>query len=342
MSTMDKHMKIQNQTTQKHNPCGVFSFLLILFSCLIAITASADEGKNIRLALQWYPQTQFAGYYMAKEKGFYAANGLNVEVLHGDADSDSVDLVTSGQAEFATAFLSTAMERWSKGAPLVNIAQIVQRSALMLVARKDSGIKTISDLEGARIGTWGDTFQLQPESLFLRENLRVSFVRQSPSFELFMRGGLDATLAMWYNEYHRLIAYGLNPDEMTTFFFSDLNLNQPEDGIYCLESTLNDSPETAAALVRASIQGWEYAFAHPEETVDVILEIMKGQKVRANRAQQTWMLARMRDIILVGKQSRPMTVLSPVDFDSTKIELLRTGVITTNIPYNDFYKGAVQ
>ncbi|MBM9518889.1 ABC transporter substrate-binding protein [Desulforhopalus vacuolatus] len=306
--------------------------------CFFVSPAAAAEGKTVRLALQWYPQTQFAGYYMAKKKGFYAANGLNVEILHGDADSNSLDRVISGEAEFGTAFLSTAMQRWSQGAPLVNIAQIVQRSALMLVVRKASGIKTINDLDGARIGTWGDTFQLQPEALFLREKLHVTFVRQSPSFELFMRGGLDATLAMWYNEYHRLIAYGLNPDEMTTFFFSDLNLNQPEDGIYCLDSTLKNAPESAAALVKASVQGWEYAFAHPDETVDSILDIMKKQKVQANRAQQTWMLARMRDIILVGKQSRLTPVLNPVDFDSTQRELLRSGVITTDIPYNDFYK----
>jgi NitT/TauT family transport system substrate-binding protein len=311
---------------------------MLLLTCLFAAPAVADEGKTVRLALQWFPQTQFAGYYMAKKKGFYAAKGLDVEILHGDADSNSLDRVISGKAEFGTAFLSTAMERWTKEAPLVNIAQIVQRSALMLVARKSSGIKTIKDLDGARIGTWGNTFRLQPEALFLREKLNVTFVRQSPSFELFMRGRLDATLAMWYNEYHRLIAYGLNPDEMTTFFFSDLNLNQPEDGIYCLDSTLKNEPESAAALVEASVQGWEYAFAHPEETVDTLLEIMKQTKVQANRAQQTWMLARMRDIIMVGKQPRLTTVLNPVDFDSTKRELLRSGVITTDISYNDFYK----
>ena len=338
---MDKHMNT-NQSIQQNSPHKELSFLLILLFIFFTCTANATEGKPVRLALQWYPQTQFAGYYMAKEKGFYKENGLNVEILHGDADSDSIDRVISGRAEFATAFLSTAMEHRSKGAPLVNIAQIVQRSALMLVARKDSGIKTISDLDGARIGTWGETFQQQPKSLFLRENMQVSFVRQSPSFELFMRGGLDATLAMWYNEYHRLIAYGLNPEEMTTFFFSDLNLNQPEDGIYCLESTLTKSPETAAALVRASVQGWEYAFAHPEETVDTLLEIMKGEKVRANRAHQTWMLERMHDIIYGGKQAQLSTILDQVDFESTKIELLRTGVITTNIPYNDFHKELVQ
>lgn len=317
---------------------GLLPLLLAFWAILLATPAMADAEKSVRLALQWYPQAQFAGYYMAREKGFYADNGLDVEILHGGADSDSLERVASGQAEFGTAFLSSAMKHRTTGAPLVNIGQIVQRSALILVARKNSGITTIKDLDGARIGTWGSKFDLQLEALSLRENLQVTLVRQSPSLELFMRGGLDATLAMYYNEYHRLLAYGLNREEMTTFFFSDLELNQPEDGIYCLESTLNSSPETAAALVRASVQGWEYAFANPEETVNTLLSIMKKVNVRANRAHQTWMLACMRDIILSGNGARLKTRLNPVDFDSTRRELLRTGVITTTISYNDFYK----
>ncbi len=331
-------MTRQHPSRQKHGRKGALPLLLTLLACLFTGSAAADAGKTVRLALQWFPQTQFAGYYMAKEKGIYAEYGLDVEILHGDADSDSLERVVSGEAEFGTAFLSTAIEDRSKGAPLVNIGQIVQRSALMLVARKNSGIKTVKDLDGARIGTWGNKFQLQPEALFRRENLHVTFVRQSPSFELFMRGGLDATLAMWYNEYHRLIAYGLNPDEMTTFTFSDLDLNQPEDGIYCLESTLENSPETAAALVRASAKGWEYAFAHPKETVDTLLGIMKDNKVQANRAHQRWMLARMRDIILVEKRSRLDTRLSPEDFERVMKALLHTDVIATDVSYNDFYK----
>lgn len=330
-------MTRQHPSRQKHSRNGALSVLLALLTCLLAVSAAADEGKTVRLALQWFPQTQFAGYYMAKEKGIYAEYGLDVEILHGDADSDSLERVVSGKAEFGTTFLSTAIEHRSKGAPLVNIGQIVQRSALMLVARKESGIKTVKDLDGARIGTWGNNFQLQPEALFRRENLHVTFVRQSPSFELFMRGGLDATLAMWYNEYHRLMAYGLNPDEMITFFFSDLDLNQPEDGIYCLASTLKNSPETAAALVRASVKGWEYAFAHPEETVDILLGIMKDNKVRANRAHQTWMLARMQDIILTERRSRLDTRLSPEDFESVKKALLQSGAIATDISYSNFY-----
>jgi NitT/TauT family transport system substrate-binding protein len=332
------HIMNRQNPLRTHKVCSGTFALLALLVCLFALPEAAEAGKTVRLALQWYPQTQFAGYYMAKEKGIYAEHGLDVEILHGDADSDSLQRVASGQADFGTAFLSAALKQRSRDIPLVNIAQIVQRSALMLVVRKDTGIKTIKDLNGARIGTWGNKFQLQPEALFRREHLRVRFVRQSPSLELFMRGGLDATLAMWYNEYHRLVAYGLNPDEMTPFFFSDLDLNQPEDGIYCLAATLESSPQTAAAMVQASVKGWEYAFAHPEETVDTLLDIMKQQKVRANRTHQRWMLARMQDIIAVEGRSRINTRLSPDDFANTWKALLQTEVITTDISYNDFYR----
>lgn len=314
----------------------------ILFLALFTLPTQTHAATSISLALQWYPQAQFAGYYMALEKGFYADHGLDVSLLPGNADTNSLDRLISGEADFCTAFLSAAMEYRSNGIALVNVGQIVHRSALMLVARKDANIKTVKDLDGKRIGTWGNKFQLQPQALFNRENLDVTLVRQSPSFELFMRGGLDAAMAMWYNEYHRLISYGLNPDEMTTFFFSDLDLNQPEDGIYCLESTLATSPQTVTALVQASIEGWSYAFSHPEETVDIILSIMKKANIRANRAHQMWMLNRMQNIIMGEDQLHLDTQLDPDDFQRTKEALLSTGVIENDISYDAFHQGVAQ
>lgn len=316
--------------------------MLMVMACLVATPGFAGDMKRVRLALQWYPQAQFAGYYMALEKGFYENQGLDVELIPGGVGFNSLDLVRYGDAEFATSFLSTAIKMRSQGVKLVNIGQFVQRSALMLIARKDSGIKTIKDLDGARIGTWGDEFQLQPKALFEREGMDVTMVRQSPSFELFMRGGLDAVLAMWYNEYHRLISYGLNPDEMTTFFFSDLELNQPEDGIYCLQSTLDKSPETAAALISASVQGWRYAFDHPEETIDTMLAVMKQKNIRANRAHQSWMLARMKDVIMPKGTTTIDTRLGWNDFLGTKAAILYTEGERHDIPYTDFYKEPAQ
>lgn len=89
----------------------------------------------------------------------------------------NISKVRLGEADFATAFLSDALQLRSRGMSLVNIGQFVQKSALMLIARKDSGIQTIDDLDGAKIGTWGDAFRLQPKALFKREGLDVTLIR---------------------------------------------------------------------------------------------------------------------------------------------------------------------
>ncbi|WP_163337672.1 ABC transporter substrate-binding protein [Desulfopila sp. IMCC35008] len=321
---------------------GCCKVLLVLLLFIIAGPARLPAAERpVRLALQWYPQAQFAGYYMAREKGIYAQYGLDVEIVAGGADRNSLELVADGEVDFATAFLTTALQMRARGVELVNIGQIVQRSALMLVARKDSGIRTIMDLDGTRIGTWGQGFQLQPQALFQREGLSVALVRQSPTFELFMRGGLNAVMAMWYNEYHQLISYGLAPEEMTAFFFSELDLNMPEDGIYCLKSRLTGSPETVSALVQATVEGWRYAFANPDETVDTILAIMKGANIRANRAHQKWMLARMEDIIMVDATTLD-TRLKRQDFDRTMDALRDAGIIEKAITYEEFYKEQIR
>lgn len=320
----------------------MYALSVALVICCFVSSSLANDKKHIRLALQWYPQAQFAGYYMAHEKGIYSSHGLDVEILPGGADTNGSERVRLGRAEFGTAFLSEGLQLRSQGVPLVNIGQFLQQSALMLVARNDSGIKSIADLDGARVGTWGGAYHLQPEALFKRHGLQVTLIRQSPSFELFMRGGLDVVLATWYNEYNRLLSYGLNKEEMTVFFFSEMEMNVPEDGIYCLESTFNESPETAQALVEATAKGWLYAFAHPEETIDTMLRIMKDNKIRANKVHQVWMLDRMKDLLLPKGKKQLETVLKESDFIKTQKLLRYTGSKQPELAYQDFYKGRLQ
>lgn len=319
---------------------GMKRVMRILLSFLfVGVMAGGVMAEDrVRLTLQWYPQAQFAGYYIALEKGMYKAKGLDVEIIPGSADSRSFEALAKDETDFATAFLSDAMVARTKGVPVVNIAQIIQQSALLLVAKKESGITQISDLDGMEVGSWGDEFQVQPKALFKREGLDVTLIRQSPSFELFMRGGINVVLAMWYNEYHTLFSYGLDQEDMTIFFFSDLGLNLPEDGIYCLESTLENSPHIVEAFTQATIEGWEYVFDHPKESIDLILGIMQERKIKANRAHQNWMLARMKDIVLINDRKRMDVTLQEEDFDRASKALISTGEIKNKILYSDFFK----
>jgi ABC-type nitrate/sulfonate/bicarbonate transport systems, periplasmic components len=304
--------------------------------------AMAGEPTHAALVLQWQPQAQFAGYYVAQAKGFYREAGVDLNIISGGPDVVASRLLTSGQAQFATMFLATGMERRAEGLPLVNLAQLVQRSALMLFVHAGSNIHEPKDLDGKRVGLWDNEFQLQPRALFQRLGVHPVIVPQSNTLSLFLRGGVDAASGMWYNEYHTLLASGLDPEDLRVFFYRDMDLNFPEDGLYTLEKTLAADPALCRAVAQASLRGWEYAFAHPEEALDVVQTRQREAHLPTNRAHQRFMLARMRDVILgqAADHVPPLGVLSRADFDRVAETLTRQGLLHARPSFADFYKGA--
>ncbi len=305
--------------------------------------AEAQETGLARMSFlpQWTPQSQFAGYYMAREKGFYRRHGLELTIRRGGPDWPASKLLAQGEVDFATLFLANGIEKRARGGKLVNIAQIVQRSALMLVARKSRGIQVPADINGKRVGLWGEEFRLQPRAFFRKYNLQVREVPQAGTLNLFLRGGVDVASAMWYNEYHQLIDAGVNPDELTTFPMADYGMNFPEDGIYCLEETVKQHPERCRAFVAASLEGWRYAFAHPDEALDIVMAYVRAANVPTNRVHQKWMLERMRDIIQPPGWDHPMGMLTAEAYARVAGVLKDHGLITHIPKFSEFYRPMV-
>ncbi|WP_319542006.1 ABC transporter substrate-binding protein [uncultured Pseudodesulfovibrio sp.] len=316
------------------------AMLLVAALAIMLSPIGAHALDKTSLVLQWLPQAQFAGYFIAKDKGFYAEEGIDLTLISGGPDVLASEQLDAGNAEFATLFLTTGLQRRTT-LPIVNIGQFVQRSALMLIARKSSNINSFKDLDGKKIGLWGNEFQIQARALFRQENLKVTVVPQSSSLDLFLRGGVDAASGMWYNEYHTLLTYGLDEEDLQPLFFNDAGLSFPEDGIYCLEKTAQIKPELCKKMVRATIKGWEYAFAHEEEALDIVMHRMQSARVPVNRAHQRWMLKRMEDIIM-SDEAATMGVLRKDDFERVRQTLLDTGFLDTAPTYEEFYKGALQ
>ncbi|WP_419786940.1 ABC transporter substrate-binding protein [Pseudodesulfovibrio sp.] len=315
----------------------------ILLAALLTVLFAAAPARAIEKAtivLQWLPQAQFAGFYVAKDKGFYRDEGLYLHIMSGGPDVLASEYLETGRADFATMFLATGIRRRAS-LPVVNVGQFVQHSALMLITKKSSGIEKIEDMEGKKIGLWANEFQIQPRALFKRKNMRVTVVPQSDSLDMFMRGGVQVASGMWYNEYHTLMTYGLKPEDLKTFFFSDYALNFPEDGIYCLEKTANRRPEVCRALVRATARGWVYAFNHPEEALQSVIKRMKEARVTTNPAHQRWMLARMEDIILSDDVPK-LGVLRQADYERVVKTLKEEGVIDSAPLFPEFYRGPVR
>ncbi|UCC38996.1 MAG: ABC transporter substrate-binding protein [Candidatus Aminicenantes bacterium] len=327
---------------KKHFKLCVSLSLLISLS-LVYSSAFNKEEKTLKKASfvpLWFPQAQFGGYYVAYEQGFYEKYGIDLDILTGGSERSATDFLGSHKVDFAVVWLSDAIQRRAKGMKLVNIAQIIQRSALMFIAKKSSRIKTPQDINGKKVGLWRGDFQLQPRAFFRKYNLDVKIIPQSLSTDyinLFLMDAVDVTTAMWYNEYHFILNSGINPDELIAFFFHDYGLNFPEDGLYVLEDTLRKDPELCRGFVKASLEGWQYAFEHPDKALDIILEYMRKVHVPANRVHQKWMLARMKDIIIPQSKSVPLGTLLREDYERGA-QMLKDNDLIIKIPlFESFY-----
>jgi len=324
----------------KFQICLVRVVLVLFFLLSVGVSPLHSAEKTLKKATfipQWSPQAQFAGYYVAYEKGFYKKNGIDLTILQGGPDRPSSQFLIQGKADFATLWLSTALRLASSGQDIINIGQIIQRSALMLVAKKSSHIKTPQDINGRKVSLWGEDFQIQPKAFFKKYGLHVRVIPQSFTINLFLRDGVDVASAMWYNEYHTIINSGLNPDELTTFLFYEHGLNFPEDGIYTLKKTFKKDPSLASAFVRSSIAGWQYAFSHPEEALDIVLKYISQAKIPANRVHQKWMLNRMKDLISPPDGSS-IGMLQPRDYERVDYELKENDLVKRTPSYYSFFR----
>jgi NitT/TauT family transport system substrate-binding protein len=319
--------------------------------CVIAcsaglLTADTNNVQPVRplvLQLLWCPQAQFAGYMMAKEKGFLNEAGLKGLTLRWACAGDRpLDRLANGEVDFCTAWLSNAVVRRTQGTPIVLVAQVFQRSSMLLVTRSDSGIERPEDMAGRRVGLWGGDFDVRPVAFFRQFHVEPEIVPQSTSIVPFLRGAVDVMSAMYYNEYHKLIEAGLEPQQLKVFVLSDYGLDFPEDGIYCLEATRRDRPDACAALVKAVGRGWAYALEpeHEEETLDVVMDYCRNANIRTGRNHQRWMLRAMRQCIPHTKDGGLASwgQLRRETYDEATSLLSEQGLIQSPPDFEQFYQ----
>ncbi len=287
--------------------------------------------------LQWTHQAQFAGYYMAQEKGIYTDRGLDVTILRGGPDRDQGEYLRDGRADFATRWLVSALKDASQGIAVRNIAQVVNRSNAVLIAWKDRGITGVHDLDGRRVGVWQGQFRPPFIAFFQAHGIEPRIVQQNYSINLFLQRGVDACGAMYYNEYHMIFQAGIDMEELVVFSLVSTDMPFPEDGIYCLQTTLENRPQVCRAMAEASLEGWKYAADHPEETLDIVMQYARAAKAPANRPHMRWMLTVMLSSIFpeyVGDWETGL--LSRNDYSRTVDMLTAHGMITDAPPYEEF------
>jgi NitT/TauT family transport system substrate-binding protein len=291
------------------------------------------------LLLHWMPQAQFSGYYVALEKGYYRDAGIDLTVRHGGPDTAAFRALAQGEVTFCTGWLAYGLMERDEGVRLVNLAQLSQRSALMIVARKESGILRLEDLQGRRVGLWTKQFFLEPMMLFRNAGVSVRVVPNYTSVNLFLKRGVDAITAMWYNEFHVILDSGIDPEELTLFFLRDFGLDVPEDGLYCMEQTLLSRPDLCSRFVNASLKGWRDALENQEEAVSIVMKYAERAHTGTNRAHQRWMLARMAELMVPDADKSQLGRLRPSSYAAAAKLLTDSGVITQAPPMEEFARG---
>lgn len=245
------------------------------------------QAQRIVFTPQWIPQAQFAGYYVAFDKGFYKQAGLDVDIQHPSASYSAFNRLLEGSSDMITQQLVQAVVEIDRGMPLVNVLQTSQQNALMLVSRVDS-IRTIQDLKGKKVGVWKVGFGDLGYIIDSEKELDIRWIPYLQGMNLYLSGAVDATLAMCYNEYLQIKVSG--HEDKPFIRFSETEYNFPEDGLYVTYEFYQKNKKKVQAFAKASRKGWEWVHEHPEEALEIVMKWVKKENVPTNEIHQRWML----------------------------------------------------
>jgi NitT/TauT family transport system substrate-binding protein len=331
------------------------ALLVVLVSALAAgcggSSKSSEEGESeggaktkVTLQLKWVTQAQFAGYYAAKEKGYYDEEGLDVNLKVGGPSITPEQVVLGKQAEFGIDWLPSLLASRDKGQDLVNIAQVFGKSGMTELTWKDSNITSIGQMKGKKVGVWccGNENELYAA---LNKNgmdpkKDVTIVNQPFDMNLFLNRQVDAAAAMTYNELAQVLETTnpktgklYQPSDIDVIKMDDAGTGMLEDGVFVRGDWIadKDNAETAKKFLAASFKGWIYCRDHVQECTQIVLD--NGPTL--GKGHQTWMMNEINALTWPSKEG--IGVMDKEDYEQTAEIAKQFGVISKE-PSSDAYR----
>jgi NitT/TauT family transport system substrate-binding protein len=271
-----------------------------------AETAPAELQK-VTLQLKWLPQSQFMGYYVAKEKGYYKEEGIDIDILPGGSDIIPEQQVYNGVADIGVTWVSSLLKYQSQGWELTHVAQIFQKSALLLVSKATSGINGPADLKGKKVGSWfgGNEYEifalLEANGIDREKDLKL--VQQDYTMNQILKGEIDAASAMTYNEYGLLLESGLKDTDLKTIDMNDAGVAMLEDCLFVKSDWIAANEDLYVRFLKASIKGWADACADPDAAGKTVFDADQSVSLE----HQTYMAKEIAKLVV------------PEGFDPAKI-----------------------
>ena len=287
--------------------------------------SSQGQGlKKVTIQLKWVTQSQFAGYYAAKDKGYYKAAGLDVNLKLGGPDIVNEQTVLSKQAEFGINWMPSLLANRDQGNDLVNIAQVYARSGTTEVTFKKSGINTFKKMKGKKFGVWIFGNEFEQRAALVKNGMNpdkdVQLVKQNFDMLSFLNGEIDAASAMTYNELAQVLEVK-NPDtgklyklsDLNVFKYSDLGTGMLQDGIFVRGDWIKDAANQATAVkfLEATFRGWIYCRDHLAECTNIVLK--NGPALP--KGHQRWQMNEVNALIWPNRLG--IGIMDPAEFKKT-------------------------
>ena len=281
-----------------------FNYATLALTLLLWLTTGSVKAEKFVFTTAWTAQAQFAGYYIAKEKGFYKQAGLDI-VIHG--------------------FIS-------QGIPLVNIFQDSMNSSNILVTRWDTDPMK---LKGKKVAIFNSDPSYMAMIMNHRENMNFEWVRFTSNINLFLSGAVDAMMALSYNEYYQLQQAGFKMTEESIYRFSEHDYNIQENGVYVMRDYYLSHRDECRRFATATRKGWEWAVAHPDEAMEIVMKYVHRYNSPTNSVMQKLMFKETLRLQIDRDSKKREFRVRPDMVEKASQMMFESGMIKRRVTYKE-------
>lgn len=298
----------------------------IIICLLILCVNKFVDAQQFVLTPQWTPQSQFAAFYVAIEKGFYKEAGLDVEIVHPSQSSTSIDRLKEGSCNIVTLELTNAIKLADEGLDLVNLLQICNHSNNVIIFANE-----MTNYQGIRVGV--PKYSLISDMYETLKEKDIELIHYLNAVNIFVTKTVDAIYGKSYNELIKINMTGATINNV--MYMRDLGYDVPEDGLYVTKDFYRQYPEQCEEFAKVTKKAWEWVRDNVDETVDIVMKYVRDANIISNDNHQKAMLEEYMNSMRRCNDEYCF-VLRDTDFEKVCKTLKQHNIIKSDLKYSNF------